>query len=50
MRVVAVTTTHAPEVLGEADAIAARLLDIHIAAPSQACGPSGALLRVTVCT
>ena len=50
MRVVAVATSHAPEVLGEADAIAARLLDIQIAAPSQACGPSGALLRVTVRT
>lgn len=48
MRVIAVTTTHAPETLEEADAIATRLLDIQIATPSQTSGPSDALLEVTV--
>lgn len=48
MRVVAVTTAHAPGALEEADAIAARLLDIQIATPGQASGPSGTLLQITV--
>ena len=48
MRVVAVTTTHAPEALGEADAIVARLLDIRVTTPGQAYGPSSAPLVVTV--
>jgi hypothetical protein len=48
MRVVAVTTTHASEALGEADVIAASLLDIQIAASSRASGPNGELLEVTI--
>ena len=48
MRVVAVITAHAPGALEEADAIAARLLDIQIATPGQAPEPPGALPQITV--
>ncbi len=48
MRVIAVTTTHAPGTLEAADAIATHLLDIQYATPGQASGPSGTLLEVTV--
>ena len=48
MRAVAVASTHAPEVLGEADAVAARLLDIQVATRGQAYGLSGALLEVSI--
>lgn len=48
MRVIAVTTTHAPESIEEADTIATRLLNIQIATTGQVSGPCGRLLRVTL--
>ncbi len=48
MRVIGVTTTHAPESLEEASTIATHLLDIQIATPGQVSEPFGTLLQVTV--